>query len=47
MASSLHRGAVTGLGSCVRKPLVASCGADHTVRVWNTKDCTVELVSGD
>ena len=44
MATSLHRGPVTGIGCCVRKPLVASCGADHTVHVWNTKDCTVELV---
>lgn len=44
MASSLHRGPVTGIGCCVRKPLVASCGVDNTVHVWNTKDCTVELV---
>lgn len=44
MATSLHRGPVTGIGSCVRKPLVMSCGGDNTVHVWNIKDGTVELV---
>ncbi len=36
-----HHGAITGLATCVRKPLVATCGADRTLRIWNyhTKQC--------
>lgn len=29
------RKAVTGLDICLRKPLFVTCGADHTVRLWN------------
>lgn len=28
-------GGITGMDTCVRKPLVATCGVDRTVRVWN------------
>ena len=36
-----HSGSVTGLSVCVRKPLVATCGVDRSLRVWNylTLDC--------
>ena len=36
-----HHGPITGLDSCVRKPIVATCGADRTLRIWNyaTKGC--------
>ena len=36
-----HAGSVTGLSVCVRKPLVATCGVDRSLRVWNylTLDC--------
>ena len=29
---------------CVRKPLVATCSTDKTVRLWNYNDRTCELV---
>eukprot|EP00698_Gefionella_okellyi_P006107 TRINITY_DN15567_c0_g1_i1.p1 TRINITY_DN15567_c0_g1~~TRINITY_DN15567_c0_g1_i1.p1 ORF type:complete len:1180 (-),score=311.31 TRINITY_DN15567_c0_g1_i1:65-3577(-) len=40
---SFHHGAVTGLDVCVRKPLIATCGLDRTVRIWNYVDRTLEL----
>ncbi|KAF4729480.1 WD repeat domain 65, partial [Perkinsus olseni] len=35
MLCSLHAGPVLGMDVCVRRPIVATCGADHTVRLWN------------
>ena len=29
-----HSAAVTGLSACVRKPLIATCGTDTSVRIW-------------
>lgn len=29
---------------CIRKPLVATCSTDRTVRLWNYNDRTCELV---
>lgn len=34
---------VTGLDVCVRKDLVVTCGADRTVRVWNSRTHAVEI----
>ena len=38
-----HSGSVTGLSVCVRKPLVATCGVDRSLRLWNylTLDCAL------
>lgn len=38
-----HAGQVTGLDTCVRKPLIATCGKDRSVRIWNYLERTVEL----
>jgi WD40 repeat protein len=35
--------AINALDVCVWKPLVVTCGRDHTVRVWNYRDQTVIL----
>lgn len=43
LASPFHAAAVTGLDTCVRRCLVATCSADHTVRLWNYNDRTCEL----
>lgn len=32
---------VTGLDTCIRKPLVVTCGLDKSVRVWNYRYCGV------
>ena len=36
--------AITGMDTCIRKPLVATCGLDRTVRVYNYFENTVELM---
>lgn len=42
--TSFHTGAVHGLSTCVRKQLVATCGADKSIRLWNYFTKTTELV---
>ncbi|KAJ1478335.1 WD40-repeat-containing domain protein [Baffinella frigidus] len=43
LGSGFHAGAVTAISVCVRKPLVATCGADRSVRIWNYLDKTCEV----
>uniref|UniRef100_A0A7S0VMW2 Cilia- and flagella-associated protein 57 n=1 Tax=Hemiselmis tepida TaxID=464990 RepID=A0A7S0VMW2_9CRYP len=43
LATSFHSGQITGVDTCVRKPLVATCGLDKSVRMWNYVDKTLEL----
>ena len=38
LAQAFHSMTVTGLDTCVRKPLVATCGTDKSVRIWNYLD---------
>lgn len=35
MNNSFHHGAVTGVDVCIRKPLIATCSTDRSIRVWN------------
>eukprot|EP01137_Pigoraptor_chileana_P030193 Opistho-2@16440 len=44
LSQSFHHDAVTGLDTCVRKPLIATCGLDRSVRIWNYVENTLELV---
>lgn len=30
-----HRDAITGMDTCIRKPLIATCSMDKSVRIWN------------
>ncbi|XP_072199610.1 cilia- and flagella-associated protein 57 [Excalfactoria chinensis] len=39
----LHSASVTGLDICIRRPIVATCSPDKSVRVWNYKTNTLEL----
>mmetsp|Transcript_31019 Transcript_31019/g.42984 ORF Transcript_31019/g.42984 Transcript_31019/m.42984 type:complete len:1197 (+) Transcript_31019:119-3709(+) len=41
---SFHSQAITGMDCCIRKPLVATCSTDMSVRIWNYQDRTLELV---
>mmetsp|Transcript_9007 Transcript_9007/g.25093 ORF Transcript_9007/g.25093 Transcript_9007/m.25093 type:complete len:1245 (-) Transcript_9007:111-3845(-) len=41
--TSFHSGPILGLDVCVRKPLVVTCGADKSVRIWNYVERTQEL----
>lgn len=34
---------VTGLDLCLRRPVVATCSLDHTVRLWNYADRSCDL----
>ena len=31
----LHSASITGLDTCIRKPLIATCSVDRSVRIWN------------
>ncbi len=44
LAPAFHAGEITGLATCVRRPVVATAGADRTLRVWNWQDKSSELV---
>lgn len=35
LAQSFHEGQIVGLDICSRKPLIATCATDNTVRIWN------------
>lgn len=35
---------ITGMDVCVRKPLVLTCCRDNTLRMWNFRDHTLELL---
>uniref|UniRef100_A0A8B9LMA5 Cilia and flagella associated protein 57 n=1 Tax=Astyanax mexicanus TaxID=7994 RepID=A0A8B9LMA5_ASTMX len=35
LSHSFHSGIITGLSICMRKPLIATCSLDHSVRIWN------------
>jgi WD40 repeat protein len=39
-----HHGGITGLDTCIRKPLVVTCSTDRSVRVWNYVEDSSELV---
>lgn len=39
-----HDGAILCCSTCCRRPLVATCGVDKTVRVWNYIDNSLEIV---
>lgn len=43
LAGGFHAGPVTGLDTCVKRPFVATCSSDRTVRVWNYIERSCEL----
>ncbi|VDK34050.1 unnamed protein product [Taenia asiatica] len=43
MTQSFHEGKIVGLDICSRKPLIATCSTDHTVRIWNFETNKLEL----
>ncbi len=38
VAQPFHTGEATGLDGCARRPVLATCSLDRTVRIWNTQD---------
>jgi WD40 repeat protein len=35
LAQAFHNGQILGLDVCIRKPLIATCSLDRSVRIWN------------
>ncbi|KAJ3295034.1 Cilia- and flagella-associated protein 57 [Borealophlyctis nickersoniae] len=44
LTQPFHRGAILGMDTCARKPLIATCGADKSVRIWNYVDNCLEVM---
>ncbi|KAI9091005.1 quinon protein alcohol dehydrogenase-like superfamily [Phlyctochytrium arcticum] len=44
LSQPFHRGAISGLDTCVRKPILVTCGVDLSIRIWNYQQNTCELV---
>lgn len=43
MSYSFHHASVTGIDVCIRKPLVATCSTDRSIRVWNYETGALEI----
>nr|CDS31813.1 WD repeat containing protein 65 [Hymenolepis microstoma] len=43
LAQSFHEGQIVGLDICTRKPLIATCATDNTVRIWNFETNDLDL----
>ena len=43
LAQWFHSAPITGLDTCVRKPLVATCSRDRSIKVWNYVEHTLEM----
>ncbi|XP_039468370.1 cilia- and flagella-associated protein 57 isoform X1 [Oreochromis aureus] len=43
LSQSFHSSSITGLSICIRKPLVATCSVDRSVRIWNYETKVLEL----
>ncbi|XP_041912329.1 cilia- and flagella-associated protein 57-like isoform X1 [Alosa sapidissima] len=43
LSHSFHSGSITGLSVCIRKPIIATCSLDQSVRIWNFETNILEL----
>nr|CAH8853750.1 unnamed protein product [Trichobilharzia regenti] len=43
VSQSFHNGQILGMDVCMRKPLIATCATDRTVRIWNYETNDLEL----
>ncbi|KAI8930216.1 WD40-repeat-containing domain protein [Entophlyctis helioformis] len=43
-AQPFHHNQITGMDTCIRKPLIVTCSSDRSIRVWNYLETTSELV---
>ncbi|CAH8577208.1 unnamed protein product [Schistosoma haematobium] len=44
VSQSFHNGQIIGMDVCIRKPLIATCSTDRTVRIWNFETNDLELI---
>jgi WD40 repeat protein len=38
-----HHDQIVGMDTCSKKPIVVTCGADRSVRIWNYLENTLEV----
>uniref|UniRef100_UPI003F9B7866 cilia and flagella associated protein 57 isoform 8 n=1 Tax=Danio rerio TaxID=7955 RepID=UPI003F9B7866 len=43
LSHSFHNNIITGLSTCIRKPLIATSSLDRSVRIWNFETNVLEL----
>ncbi|CAL1538634.1 unnamed protein product [Lymnaea stagnalis] len=43
LSQIFHNAPITGLDVCIRKPLIATCSMDRSVKIWNYETCNLEL----
>jgi len=43
LTHSFHSQGITGLDVCIRKPLIATCSMDRSIRIWNFETSILEL----
>ncbi|KAH8870172.1 Cilia- and flagella-associated protein [Schistosoma japonicum] len=43
VSQSFHNGQILGMDVCIRKPLIATCATDRTVRIWNFETNDLDL----
>lgn len=43
LSQAFHYNHVTGLDVCIRKPQIATCSLDRSIRIWNSDTCNLEL----
>ncbi|KAJ9467512.1 77 kDa echinoderm microtubule-associated protein [Diplonema papillatum] len=43
LVAPFHTAPITGIDTCIRKPLIATCSKDHTIRIWNYVEHTLEI----
>ncbi|KAI8618896.1 WD40-repeat-containing domain protein [Chytriomyces sp. MP71] len=44
LCQPFHHGNVVGMDTCARKPLIATCGTDKSIRIWNYIENTIEVI---
>ncbi|KAI9208884.1 WD40-repeat-containing domain protein, partial [Polychytrium aggregatum] len=44
LCQPFHHKQIVGMDTCARKPLIATCGQDKSVRIWNYADNSIEVV---
>ncbi|KAJ3101659.1 Cilia- and flagella-associated protein 57 [Phlyctochytrium planicorne] len=44
LAQPFHNGNIVGMDTCARKPLIATCGADKSIRIWNYMENSIEVI---
>ncbi|KAJ3138825.1 Cilia- and flagella-associated protein 57 [Physocladia obscura] len=44
LTQPFHHGHIVGMDTCSRKPLIATCGNDKSIRIWNYLENTLEVI---